>query len=107
MLSEGAIKFIGAFSVAFLLLYIFSNRGIRREGIGTAKGCSKDAKNIAISQQGEIDQMNSGYTIMKAELEEFKKILLQHKAEIQHNETKLKQILAEKKKDIPPSMQKK
>ena len=104
MLTEGAIKFMGAFSIAFLLLYIFSNRGITREG---AKGCSKDAKNIAISQQGEIDKMNSGYTIMKAELEEFKKTLLQHKAEIQHNETKLKQILAEKKKDIPPSMQKK
>tara|TARA_B100000575_G_C23117618_1_gene646296 strand:+ start:261 stop:575 length:315 start_codon:yes stop_codon:yes gene_type:complete len=104
MLTEGAIKFMGAFSIAFLLLYIFSNRGITREG---AKGCSKDAKNIAITQQGQIDQMNSGYTMMKAELEEFKKQLLQHKTEIQYNETQLKQILAEKKKDIPPSMQKK
>ena len=104
MLTEGAIKFMGAFSIAFLLLYIFSNRGITREG---AKGCSKDAKNIAITQQSEIDQMNSGYTMMKAELEEFKKQLLQHKSEIQYNETQLKQILAEKKKDIPPGMQKK
>ena len=104
MLTEGAIKFMGAFSIAFLLLYIFSNRGITREG---AKGCSKDAKNIAITQQGEIDQMTSGYTMMKAELEEFKKQLLQHKSEIQYNETQLKQILAEKKKDIPPGMQKK
>ena len=103
MLTEGAVKLMGAFSIAFLLLYIFSNRGVTREG---AKGCSKDAKNIAITQQGQIDQMNSGYTMMKAELEEFKKTLLNHKAEIQHNETSLKQILAEKKKDIPPSMQK-
>ena len=38
---------------------------------------------------------------MKAELEEFKKNILQQKTEIQHNETKLKQILAEKKKDLP------
>ncbi len=106
MLTEGAVKFIGAFCIAFLLLYIFSNRGIAREGIGTAKGCSKDAKNIAVTQQGQIDQMNSGYTMMKAELEEFKKQLLQHKTEIQYNETQLKQILAQKKKDIPPSMQK-
>ena len=104
MITNTTIKVFGAFSVAFLLLYIFSDRGIVREG---AKGCSKDAKNIAITQQGQIDQMNSGYTMMKAELEEFKKQLLQHKAEIQHNETSLKQILAEKKKDIPPSMQKK
>ena len=103
MLTEGAIKFMGAFSIAFLLLYVFSNRGITSEGY---KGCSNDAKNIAVTQQGEIDQMNSGYTMMKAELEEFKKTLLNHKAEIQHNETSLKQILAEKKKDIPPSMQK-
>ena len=103
MLTEGAVKLMGEFSIAFLLLYIFSNRGVTREG---AKGCSKDTKNIAITQQGQIDQMNSGYTMMKAELEEFKKQLLQHKAEIQHNETSLKQILAEKKKDIPPSMQK-
>jgi|TARA_B110000438_G_C15812244_1_gene650199 hypothetical protein len=98
MLTEGAVKLMGAFSIAFLLLYIFSNRGITREG---AKGCSKDAKNIAVTQQSEIDQMNSGYTMMKAELEEFKKNILQQKTEIQHNETKLKQILAEKKKDLP------
>lgn len=98
MLTEGAVKLMGAFSIAFLLLYIFSNRGITREG---AKGCSKDAKNIAVTQQSEIDQMNSGYTMMKAELEEFKKNILQQKTEIQHNETQLKQILAEKKKDLP------
>jgi hypothetical protein len=98
MLTEGAVKLMGAFSIAFLLLYIFSNRGITREG---AKGCSKDAKNIAVTQQSQIDQMNSGYTMMKAELEEFKKNILQQKTEIQHNETKLKQILAEKKKDLP------
>jgi len=99
MLTEGAVKLMGAFSVAFLLLYIFSNRGMTREG---ARGCSKDAKNIAVTQQGQIDQMDSGYTLMKAELEEFKKTLLNHKTEIQYNETKLKQILAEKKKDLPP-----
>ena len=103
MLTEGAVKLMGAFSIAFLLLYIFSNRGITREG---AKGCSKDAKNIAVTQQSEIDQMNSGYTMMKAELEEFKKNILQQKTEIQHNETKLKQILAEKKKDLPPGANK-
>ena len=103
MLTEGAVKLMGAFSIAFLLLYIFSNRGITREG---AKGCSKDAKNIAVSQQAEIDQMNSGYTMMKAELEEFKKTILNHKTEIQHNETQLKQILAEKKKDLPSSAKK-
>jgi hypothetical protein len=103
MLTEGAVKLMGAFSIAFLLLYIFSNRGITREG---AKGCSKDAKNIAVTQQSEIDQMNSGYTMMKAELEEFKKNILQQKTEIQHNETKLKQILAEKKKDLPPGAKK-
>jgi hypothetical protein len=98
LLTEGVVKLMGAFSIAFLLLYIFSNRGITREG---AKGCSKDAKNIAVTQQSQIDQMNSGYTMMKAELEEFKKNILQQKTEIQHNETKLKQILAEKKKDLP------
>ena len=103
MLTEGAVKLMGAFSIAFLLLYIFSNRGITREG---AKGCSKDAKNIAVTQQSEIDQMNSGYTMMKAELEEFKKNILQQKTEIQHNETQLKQILAEKKKDLPSGAKK-
>jgi len=102
MLTLGAIKIIGAFSIAFLFLYIFSNKGITREG---AKGCSKEAQNVAVTQQGDIDNVNSNYSVMKAELEELKKTILNQKTEIQHNETQLKQILAEKKKDLPPSAQ--
>ena len=44
---------------------------------------------------------------MKAELEQLKKQIGGYKAEIQYNEQQLKQILAEKKKDIPAAMQKK
>ena len=104
MLTQNAIKIFGAFTVAFLMLYIFSNRGIVREG---AKGCSKQAQNVAITQQGELDNINSNNRIMKAELEELKKRIIGYKAEIQHNEQKLKQILAEKKKDLPPGALKK
>ena len=43
---------------------------------------------------------------MKAELEELKKQVIGYKAEIQHNEQQLKQILAEKKKDLPDNMKK-
>ena len=104
MLTEGAIKAIGAFAVAFLLFYTFSNKGIIREG---AKSCSKSAQNIAVTQQGEIDNINSNYGVMKAELEELKKQILNHKTEIAYNEKQLKQILAENKKDLPAEMQKK
>ena len=48
MLTPNPLKILGALSVAFLLLYIFSDRGIVREG---AKGCSKQAQNVAITQQ--------------------------------------------------------
>ena len=104
MLTQGAIKGIGAFAVALLLFYIFSNKGVIREG---AKGCSKNAQNIAVTQQGEIDNINSNYGVMKAELEELKKQILAHKTEIAYNEKQLKQILAENKKDLPAGMQKK
>ena len=104
MLTEGAIKGIGAFAVAFLLFYIFSNKGVVREG---AKGCSKNAQNVAVTQQGEIDNINSNYGVMKAELEELKKQILNHKTEIAYNEKQLKQVLAENKKDLPAGMQKK
>ena len=104
MITNTTIKVLGAFSVAFLLLYIFSDRGIVREG---AKGCSKQAQNVAITQQSEIDNINSNNRIMKAELEQLKKQIGGYKAEIQFNEQQLKQILAEKKKDIPAGMQKK
>ena len=67
MLTTAAIKILGAFSVAFLLLYIFSDRGIVREG---AKGCSKQAQNVAITQQSEIDNINSNNRVMKAELKD-------------------------------------
>ena len=103
MLTTGAIKILGAFSVAFLLLYIFSDRGIVREG---AKGCSKQAQNVAITQQSEIDNINSNNRVMKAELEQLKKQIGGYKAEIQYNEQQLKQVLAQKKKDIPAGMQK-
>ena len=43
---------------------------------------------------------------MKAELEELKKQIIGYKAEIKHNEQQLKQILADKKKDLPKDMQK-
>ena len=104
MITNTTIKVFGAFSVAFLLLYIFSDRGIVREG---AKGCSKQAQNVAITQQSEIDNINSNNRVMKAELEQLKKQIGGYKAEIQYNEQQLKQILAEKKKDIPAGMQKK
>jgi cell division protein FtsB len=103
MLTTAAIKILGAFSVAFLLLYIFSDRGIVREG---AKGCSKQAQNVAITQQSEIDNINSNNRVMKAELEQLKKQIGGYKAEIQYNEQQLKQVLAQKKKDIPAGMQK-
>ena len=104
MLTPNPLKILGALSVAFLLLYIFSDRGIVREG---AKGCSKQAQNVAITQQSEIDNINSNNRVMKAELEQLKKQIGGYKAEIQYNEQQLKQILAEKKKDIPAGMQKK
>ena len=103
MLTPAGIKILGAFSVAFLLLYIFSDRGIVREG---AKGCSKQAQNVAITQQSEIDNINSNNRVMKAELEQLKKQIGGYKAEIQYNEQQLKQGLAQKKKDIPAGMQK-
>ena len=103
MLTTAAIKILGALSVAFLLLYIFSDRGIVREG---AKGCSKQAQNVAITQQSEIDNINSNNRVMKAELEQLKKQIGGYKAEIQYNEQQLKQVLAQKKKDIPAGMQK-
>ena len=103
MLTDGAIKVLGALAVAFGMFYIFSNRGVVVEG---AKGCSKQARNIAITQQGELDSINSNNRIMKAELEELKKQVIGYKAEIQHNERQLKQILAEKKKDLPDNMKK-
>ena len=103
MLTDGAIKVLGALAVAFGMFYIFSNRGVVVEG---AKGCSKQARNIAITQQGELDSINSNNRIMKAELEELKKQVIGYKAEIQHNEQQLKQILAEKKKDLPDNMKK-
>jgi len=103
MLTDSAIKVLGALAVAFGMLYIFSNRGVVVEG---AKGCSKQARNIAITQQGELDSINSNNRIMKAELEELKKQVIGYKAEIHHNEQQLKQILAEKKKDLPDNMKK-
>ena len=103
MLTEGAVKMIGAFAVATLLFYIFSNKGIIREG---AKSCSKSAQNVAVTQQGEIDNINSNYGVMKAELEELKKQILNHKTEISYNEKQLKQVLAENKKDLPPGAKK-
>lgn len=104
MLTDTAIKVLGALVVAFGMFYIFSNRGIVVEG---AKGCSQQARNIAVTQQGEIDNINSNNRIMKAELEGLKKQIIGYKAEIQHNEQQLKQILAEKKKDLPDGMKKK
>lgn len=103
MLTDNAIKVLGALAIAFGMFYIFSNRGIVVEG---AKGCSQQARNIAVTQQGEIDNINSNNRIMKAELEELKKQIIGYKTEIKHNEQQLKQILAEKKKDLPKDMQK-
>ena len=41
MLTDSAIKVLGALAVAFGMFYIFSNRGVVVEG---AKGCSKTSE---------------------------------------------------------------
>ncbi len=105
MITDAGIKFLGAFAIALGLFYMFSvrSRGVVTENATGSKKCSPALRNIAVTQQGELDVLNQNYRIMKAEMEEFKKTLKNQEAEILLNEKRLKDLTNDTNKELKKS----